>query len=457
MTVARKYQLKGVRKINHFDGRALVADEMGLGKTFTSLLWAHEHQDRSFPIVTVCPAHLKWNWQREAAHHFGIRAEVLEGRSPPPLSQWRRRAIDSELTIINYDILSSWIDHLDYLAPELVILDEIHFIKNRSAKRTKAVNELCHHVPHVIGLSGTPVTNRPSDIYSIVHLLRPDLFPSFWSFADRYCEPRRTRWGWEYKGATHLDELHEILNSSMMIRRLKRDVLHELPEKVSTIVPLDIKSRREYREASSDFLSWLKKKSPSKERRARKAERVVKMGYLRRLAAELKIESVSNWIDDFLCNSDESLIVFGIHQNVIRPIYENFKSHSVFMDGSTSSRKRQAAVDRLQSGKSRLLISNDQAGGTGFNMTRASSVAMVEIPWTPAAINQCIDRSHRLGQKKRVDAYFLVAKDTVEERLCEIVADKQGVASTIIDGVDAVHDLDIFDRLEDEMKKGLIT
>lgn len=273
MTQPFPYQRKGVRKIHHFDGRALLADEMGLGKSLQSLLYMEESQ--SYPAVIVCEAGLKFNWEREAKIHCNIRATVLEGRQPS-VKALRR----TKLIIINYDILGDWLPLLRKLRPQLIILDECQMIKNRAAKRTKHVKKLCKIAQRVLGLSGTPLTNRPAELWPILNILRPDLFNSFFSFGARYCQPQRRRWGWEYKGAVRLKELNTLLNTTCMIRRLKVDVLEQLPKQSRYVVPLEISNRKEYDKAVSDFLGWLLKKHVGKAEKAAKAERLVKIGYI---------------------------------------------------------------------------------------------------------------------------------------------------------------------------------
>jgi len=450
MTKLYKYQEKAVRKIQHFKGRALVADEMGLGKTLEALQWLYNNPDKR-PAVIVCPASLKWVWEAEASLHLGMRSEVLNGQRPPKEGFIGQH----DLIIINYEILQYWLKYIQALNPQVLILDECQYIKNLRAKRTRAVQNLNKNIPHVIGISGTPLTNRPCELWPILHLVRPDIFNSVWTYRWRYCNPVRKPWGWEYKGANNLSELHRKLNSLMMIRRLKRDVLSELPDKTRQIIPMDIKDRSEYQEALNNFVTWITKKSTIKAERAQRAERLVQMGYLKRLSAELKMKAVLQWIDDFFESSDGKLVLYCVHKNIIKQIHDKYKRISVVVDGSITGKKRKIAVRTFQGNKSiRLFIGNIKAAGVGITLTVANTLAFVEMDWTPGDHVQAEDRIHRIGQKKAAMIYYLIAKGTIEEDLCELIQKKQTVLSATLDGKKKINRLDIFDELQKALLKG---
>lgn len=180
----RPFQTRTVEQIEQQNGRLLVAHEMGSGKSLTSLLYAYRNPE-VFPIVVVCPASLKYNWEREAAVHFSWRAEVLEGTKP------RQTVIpsNSRIIILNYDILQAWIPYLLDLKPGLLILDEVHYCSGKGTKRSRLSIQLADKIPRVIGLSGTPMTNRPIDLYNPLRIVAPKLFPSYYQFGHRYCLP----------------------------------------------------------------------------------------------------------------------------------------------------------------------------------------------------------------------------------------------------------------------------
>lgn len=447
-----KYQEKAVRKIRHFKGRTLLADEMGLGKTLEALKWLKLNPKKR-PAIVVCPASSKWVWEAEASLHLGMRSEVLNGQKPPKKGLTSKHS----LLVINYEILQHWLEYLQALNPQVLILDECHYIKNLRTKRTKAVQKLNKNIPHIIGIGGTPLTNRPYELWPILSLIRPDIFNSVWSFRWRYCKPVRNPWGWEYKGAENLRELHRKLNSLMMIRRLKKDVLKELPAKTRQIIPLEIDTFRitEYKEATDNFVRWLTTKSATKVERAKRAERLVQMGYLKRLAAELKMNKVLKWIDDLLEESTGKLVLFCIHKKIIQQIYNKYKNTSVVIDGSVTGKKRKIAVRTFQTNKSiRIFIGNIQAAGVTITLTAANSLAFVEMGWTPGEHTQAEDRIHRIGQKKAAMIYYLIAKGTIEESLCKLIQKKQAILSKTLDGKKGINKLDIFNQLEKALLKG---
>lgn len=451
MAELKSFQLKAVRKIEHFGGRALLADEMGLGKTFEALQWLQNHP-KVRPVIVVCPAFLKWVWETIASLHFSMRGEVLEGTKPP-----KTRLIKNDsFLIINYEILQYWLTYLKKLKPQVLIIDECHYQKSRRAKRTKAVKKLSKKIPHIIAISGTPLVNRPAELWTTLNLVRPDEFPSFILFAFRYCKPVMTPWGWQYKGANNLKELHRKLNSLMMVRRLKKDVLKELPDKTRYIVPLDIENEEEYDEAVSNFIQWLTKISISRAKRARKAKKLVQMGYLKRLAAELKMKSVLKWIDYFLRENNGKLVLYCTHRKIIKILHNKYRKISVVVDGSVKGRKRMLAVQSFQNNKRiRIFIGNIRAAGVGITLTAASSLAFVEMDWVPGNHTQAEDRIHRIGQENAATIYYLIAKSTIEENLCKLIQKKQAILSATLDGTKRSNPLDIFDELEKALRRKL--
>jgi SNF2 family DNA or RNA helicase len=239
-----------------------------------------------------------------------------------------------------------------------------------------------------------------------------------------------------------------------MIRRLKSQVLKDLPAKTRSVIPLDItnKDRKEYEEAEANFVKWLSKKSRRLALRAAKAERLVKMGYLKRLAARLKMKQVIAWIDNFLQETDEKLLVFGIHKSVLRELYERYKHQSVIVTGEITGRKRVHAQDLFNKNKRyRLFFGNIDAAGVQWSCTSASTTLFVEIGWVPGKHTQAEDRTHGIkrGRKGYVSqSYYLVAKGTIEERLCELVQEKQRVLEETLDGIASDSSgLNIFDQL----------
>lgn len=447
VTTLLPFQFEGVRAIHQFGGRALLADDMGLGKTIQALYWVLKTPKRR-PVVIVSPASMKFTWQAEAALHFGLRAAVLESKNSKTLPK-------EELLIINYDILADWLKPLLKLRPKMVILDEVHYITNPRAKRSRAVHKLCRNVSSVVGLSGTPFTNRPIELWSVLKAIKPSLFPSRQEYAWTYCKPRWTPWGWKYDGAANTKKLNRLLRQHVMVRRLKTEVARDLPSKQrqSVVFRLSPQQAKEYQEAEQDFLVWLAKKNQARADRAKKSPALTKIGYLLRLVAELKLEFSIQWIKEFFeTNPDKKLVAFTMHTFVIERLLKVFP-HMLIVDGSVSGRKRFEVVRQFQNNrKSNLLVGNWRAAGVGLTMTAAHNAAALDFPWTPGDLLQGEDRLHRIGQKTDVLIHYLTTFGTIEEKLVRILQRKARVLDAVLnEGLDA-DELNIFDELLEIMK-----
>jgi len=421
------FQKIGVRFIEAKGGRALIADEMGLGKTIQALAYLQLHPELR-PAVIVVPASLKLNWLKEANMWMpNPNADVVSSTTP--------YVVDGDIVIINYDVLSYWVPTLISWKPQVLIMDEIHSIKNNAAKRTKAVKSLAKTISHIIGLSGTPIINRPVEAYNAISLIDPTIFGSYWSYVHRYCGAKRGRFGMEVNGATNLPELHQKLTDSIMLRRLKKDVLKDLPDKMYSYVPIELDNRQEYLSAQRDFIQFvLSTKGQAAAVKASNARVLAEIEGLKQLSVKGKMAEVLTWIEDFL-EADGKLVVFAVHKFVIEALTERFRTICVKIDGSVSQQDRQLAVDRFQEDKNiRLFIGNIQAAGVGLTLTAASSVAFIELPWTPGQLAQAADRVHRIGQKNAVTVYYLLGTNTIEEKIAKLLDSKQIVLDAVLDG-----------------------
>lgn len=432
------FQKEGVAKIQAWQGRTVVADEMGLGKTAQALAWLQMNPN-SRPAVIIVPASLKLNWEREANMWMDRpNVQVLNGRPNGD------RKITGDIIVVNYDILSphgknpGWTKVIrDQIQPKAIILDEAHYIKSTRAKRTKSVKELAKDVPHIIGLSGTPIVNRPVEFFNVLNLIMPSTFPNFMKYAKRYCGAFHNGFGWDFTGATNTDELHDILINTMMIRRKKDDVLKDLPAKRRVVVPMEINNRSEYNRVLDSFLSWVaEKKGMTAAQKAANAEVLAQMESLKQTASGGKMEQSIEWIRDFL-DSGEKLVVFASHKKVINQLMSEFQDIAVKVDGSVSQAKRQNAVDLFQNDDSiRLFVGNIRAAGVGLTLTAASNVAFLEYGWTPGEMIQAEDRCHRIGQKDSVTAWYLVSSKTIEEDIVGMLEGKARVLDQVLDGAD---------------------
>jgi SWI/SNF-related matrix-associated actin-dependent regulator 1 of chromatin subfamily A len=423
------FQKVGITFADTNEGRILNADDMGLGKTIQALGYIQLHRDRT-PAIIICPASLKLNWEREC-HKW------LPNPSVEVLSGERTWTPTAEILIINYDVVPHWKDVLRKLNPQILIMDEAHAIKNHKAKRTKAVQFIGKKIPHIIALTGTPIENRPAEIYNAVHMINPELFPNRWFFMQRYCGAKFNGYGWSFNGATNMQELHQILSDNIMIRRKKKDVLKDLPDKTRSFVPIELSNRNEYIIAEDDFIAYVQRtKGHTAAVKASNAEAFAQIEGLKQLAVKGKLDQAICWIKEFI-ESGEKLIVFATHTFVIDALMKEFPGIIVKVDGSVSGNQRQVAVDKFQNDPSiKLFVGNIKAAGVGITLTAASNVAFLEYPWTPSQLDQAEDRAHRIGQKNAVNIYYLLASNTIEEKMVKMIDSKRKIIDSVIDGVE---------------------
>ncbi|RLF30308.1 MAG: hypothetical protein DRN14_00195 [Thermoplasmata archaeon] len=441
-----RFQIRGVRFLEKNAGRAIIGDDMGVGKTLQALGWLAIHPEAR-PVVIVCPANGKYNWQEQIEEHTDLDCEVLSGRST--------YAISSDIVILNYDIIVNWESELLAMCPQVLIIDESHYVKTRGIKRTKVCKNLAKICPHVMCLSGTPIINRPIEFFPVLNMVRPKQFSSFWKYAMRYCDPKRA-WrgqGWDFRGASHTEELHEMV-SPFMIRRMKTDVLKELPPKRRIVLPVELSNRREYEQAKKHFLEWYaSKKGEKKALKAAKAEGFVKLGQLKRLAAEGKMRAAMEWIDDFLEMTGQKLVVFCHHHVIFDLLKKRYKKIAAV--GGAGSKRRADDVRRFQEDdKCRIYIGSIKADGQAITLTAASTTLFVEHGWTPGEHDQAEDRVNRIGQAAdKITAYHMIARDTIDEYVWAIIEKKRDVVSQVIDGKSTLRtDVD-FDAIIRHLKR----
>jgi SWI/SNF-related matrix-associated actin-dependent regulator of chromatin subfamily A-like protein 1 len=412
--------------------RCFIADEMGLGKTVQAL--ASIHKLNAYPAVIVCPASLKINWQREALKWLpkGKKVEVLRGR--------KGNVPKADIVIVNYDILEYWAPLLNGF--ESVVFDESHYCKNPKAKRTKAAIALADKIEEpIFCLTGTPVLNNPSELTAQLRILgRLKEFGGAMKFRDAYASTK------------HLPELNRRLRASMYVRRRKVDVLTELPPKrwSDVVVEPSADHMKKYREAEEDLISFLAgqaKKSAEAQgattheareaaliatMKAQAAEQLVAVNTLKRLASEAKYSLAVEWMDNFL-TSESKLIVFTWHKDLANRITEHYGA--VKLTGDSSMEERTKAVDSFQNDPEvKVFVSTLKAGGVGITLTAASDVLFLEQGWTPADMDQAADRAHRIGQQDSVTAWTLIAQDTIDEDIKELIAYKRELVDASTDG-----------------------
>ena len=436
---------------------------MGLGKTIQAL--GVVNADPSIEtILIIVPASLRINWLREAEKWLVVPREiyVVENNKSVPDS--------AEIVVVNYDrIKGAVFDSLMVREFDILIIDESHKIKNPKAARTKRVlgepekkRPKKDRVPGLVDrckrklfLTGTPILNRPIEIQTVLAAICPDEFGNFFAFAKRYCAAERTKWGWDFSGASRLDELQARLRALCMVRRLKRDVLTELPAKRRQVVELAPNGARGAVEAEAnafraheDRLAALRDEADLAHAAGDKASYEAAVGKLRNEAqvafseisrfrhdvAVAKIPAVIEHVDNVLESGTDKLVLFAHHKDVIKALMEHYGDAAVQLTGDTSQADRQTAVDRFQADPAvKVFIGSITAAGVGLTLTAASHVVFAELDWVPANITQAEDRTHRIGQTGSVLVQHLVVDGSLDARVAKVTGAKQEVADQALD------------------------
>ncbi|MGH2911066.1 MAG: DEAD/DEAH box helicase [Solirubrobacteraceae bacterium] len=433
--------------------RAFLADEQGLGKTIEAL--ATLEADNAYPAVVVCPASLKLNWMREISRWLPHRTSLaLSGLGPTGTRQSSQEApIESpttpacataaqategtmpvsDITVLNYDILAARAPELAATSPRALVLDESHYCKNATAKRTQAVARLATTIPKdglVLALTGTPVMNRPPELISQLRII--GRLADFGSGAQ---------FGRRFRGPDAHVRLHWHLRSRCFVRRLKADVLPQLPPKTRAVVPVELDNEAEYRLAEHDVIAWLRSRPldlselDAKVAAALRAERLVRLNALKQLAARGKLHAALAWIHDF-CSSGERLVVFARHREIQRAVIDRFP-HALHILGEDSHAARDASLHAFQAANNsdnQLIVCSIEVAGQGLTLTQASNVAFLELDWTPAKHDQAEDRCHRIGQIDAVNAWYLLAAGTIDETIATLLERKRAVIGAVTDG-----------------------
>lgn len=440
------YQVAGVRFLNE-KGKGLVADEMGLGKSIQAITYIYKNKEACLPCVVVCPARLKINWEREVRKWLGDELTVtIHGAKPK-----RKRGKDAvlitgpdtvaDVTIVNYETAGKLLDgetKKALLPFKSMIVDEAHNVKNPKAQRSVAIAHLAESVNgRVVFLSGTPMLNRPEELWNLLRMMDAETWGSLSKFKWRYCGPQRTHWGVEYSGSSNIAELHDRLLGHYMVRRLKKDVLKELPDKIRSYVPVELSG-----EGTKAYLSSLTEITAKAEEAAAKLEKIsyanvlAMMTALRHAVGLQKVPLAVAWVQEALENTDK-VLVFAHHHDVIDGIVEGMREVGIrvgVIDGRETMKSGQAAVDGFQAGDTQVLVCGIMAAGVGLTLTAADQVLFVERVWRPSDHSQAEDRAHRIGQKRCVNVWFLDAVGTIDEDLRELQDSKKSVISQTVDG-----------------------
>ena len=454
------FQVSGVAFIEKVKGRAILGDQMGLGKTITSLIWLQ--LSKSYPALIIVPASLKINWRKEIEKWIPYHKTyiVSTGKDIIP--------IDQDIYIINYELLAKKRNELMSISYKTIILDECTYIKEPTAIRSKNAIMLGKQAKYVLALTGTPILNRPKELFNSLNLIDVKKFPSAWAYYKRYCNLYHNGFAWNYDGASNLPELREKLKP-IMIRRTKQDVYKELPlkrrEPIYVELPKELAkvykdTELELLDALKEFKVWKKHHGleVEDEEKPNKMILLAKLNYLRQIVGMAKAQQSLETIQSFV-DSGKKLVIFGHHLDVLNLLEQYFKTHNinyVRVDGKTAKIKRQLAVDTFQNDPEMMIfLGGITATGMGITLTASSDLMFIERMWTPAIEEQGEDRCHRIGTVNPVTAWYFVVENTVDDILDKIVNNKRKIINQILAGDEKGHNKTsvVNDLLEELSKK----
>lgn len=438
------YQIAGIEYLIAHK-KALLADDQGLGKTIQVAGLINEVQPER--ILIICPASLKHNWEYElntwcdVPSNCPYNIEIVDGGKHKFVNHKNKF-----VRIVNYELCHKLQDKIgdDY---DLVVLDEVHYLKNCTAKRTQAIlggDGIARRSERVVAISGTPVENRPIELWPMVASIFRKYWPidlmSYRDYGEFFCAAYdeqvrvydRKRGGVRYvkefnvRGSSNLDTLNGLLRERFMLRRLKRDVLPQLPSKQYSVIDIAM-SQTEKRQIGG-LIRQEDEYAENVLRSIETGQRLPPMEDMASVRQELGLMKIP-FATDFakqILDSGESVILFVYHTAVAEALAENLKDYGVSMIiGKTPSKKRQQNVTEFQSGKNKVFVGNLIAAGTGLTLTKAHNVVFVESSWVPGQNEQAVDRAHRISQDKKVHAYFLTWYGSMDAQILRTSINKQ--------------------------------
>jgi SWI/SNF-related matrix-associated actin-dependent regulator 1 of chromatin subfamily A len=404
----------------------------------------------------ICPASLRLNWKREAEKWL-VRKTMINVMT----ADWVKSV--EGFNIINYDILKRLDKTKEW---DLLIADECHMLKNMKTIRAREV--MGYHpkdsskkavegikAKKKILMTGTPIVNRPVELYSLIHFLDPQRWSNFFWFAKRFCGGTEGRYGWDMSGATNLDELQDSLRSTILVRRLKKDVLKELPPKRRQIIEIpangcaklinaeknaydNIREAVEKMQADAELA---RAGTESEYRDAVEKLKTSQMGMfseiskLRHETALAKVPYVVAHAIELL-EDEDCLVIMAHHRDVIEGIRAGLKAEkieSVQLTGEDSMENRQKSVDDFQAGKVKVFVGSIHAAGVGITLTKASTVLFAELDWVPGNVSQAEDRLHRIGQAESVLVQHIVLEGSIDCVMAKTIVEKQSIIDQALD------------------------
>ncbi|KAL6076217.1 SWI/SNF-related matrix-associated actin-dependent regulator of chromatin subfamily A-like protein 1 [Balamuthia mandrillaris] len=438
------YQREGVIFAIQRRGRALIADEMGLGKTMQGIAIAAYYRNE-WPALIIAPTSVRQNWADTFERDIpDLRREDITQVATGKMS------FDGLINIISFDLAQRRADAIRDKNFKVIVVDESHNIKSHSAKRTKALVPVLKNSRRTVLLTGTPALSRPKELFSQLTAVDPNVFSSFPEFGVRYCNGFQDRFGWNFDGASNLQELHVLLEETVMIRRLKKDVLGQLPPKNRQKVYISLLDK--HAKVLHQIFNEMKENrralfsANNEHAKNAKMEKYRLLMELYKSSGASKLPSVVTYIKKFLREDNRKFIVFAHHQMVIQGVIkalEHERVEFIRIDGKTKPQDRQKLVTHFQENDVvRVAVLSMTAAGVGLTLTAAKVVLFAELFWNPGTLRQCEDRAHRIGQKDPVDVLYLVARGTLDEMIWDLIEQKLEVLGNTLNGEEEVLDVE---------------
>ena len=403
------FQIKALSKLARLP-KAILGLDQGLGKTIVAIT------DLTPPALIVCPASLRQNWKDEINKwRPELRVGLVINKKYSP-------EFDYDILIVSYELITLFTAPvINNFRPKTFILDEAHYIKNAKAKRTKRCMRLIKKIPKVRALTGTPMPNRPIELWPLLYALGQTRL-SFHAYANIYCAAYRDEWGkLVVSGASNLHGLKRLI-APVLIRYEKSQVLKELPEKIYRVIALDLPVPQQ--EKQLNFEDIKKSKNPIP---------FVGVAELMQMHGLAKLPLALEFCRDAL-ESPGKVAIFCHHKKVLDGIANGLaKFNPVVFQGDTPMAHRQGLVQLFQTDSTRrVFIGQNSAAGVGLTLTSANRVIILESPWTPAAVAQIADRCHRIGQKNAVTVDLLTIHRSIDEHVLYRLLEKLRVINQVI-------------------------
>lgn len=414
------YQRAGVQYASMFKV-CMIGDEPGLGKTMQAIALANHLGLRD--LLVICPASLRLNWVRE------IERWTTVGHQPHAILNGKD--VFGSCNVVSYDLAVNRSAEVLKLRPQMLVLDEAHYLKNPGAKRTKVVlQQIVKLADRVLLLTGTPVPNRVNELYSILRALRPDVIDhmSYGRFLTRFAKVLSGPYGDQVVGVKNERELYARLRAGFMVRRLKADVLKDLPPKSYKLVVFP---------ADAGFIKILKREAQFD------AKTIIQHGVpvgtalpeIRREMGVAMAPKAVQYVQDLFDDGVKKVVVFAHHKDVVRILQDGLAQYGVVsITGATPPGTRQAAVDCFQERADvRVFIGNIVAAGAGITLTASSDVVFAESSWVPGEDDQAADRCHRIGQQDNVLIHHLVVEGSISAAVLGAAARKRQDIQKLLD------------------------